>query len=87
MYSRRQKTLVQLVLSAAEEGRFCYQSGTTWVIVKKGYTDMVLQIDFGTATSVYLNALDAWSVIRANPPHHSTRTAQQLEALLDLHTI
>ncbi len=82
MYSRRQRALVQLVVDAARDGRLCYHSGEFWVIVKKGSNDLVLQVNFNTATMSYLNASEAFYVLRANPPHKDAVLARQLDEQL-----
>jgi hypothetical protein len=82
MYSRRQRALVQQVIEAARDGRLCIRSAAYWVIVKEGCQDLVVQINFDTATLYYLNASEAYDVLRANPPHKDSSVAKFLEKQL-----
>jgi hypothetical protein len=82
MYSHRQRALVQLVLEAARDGRFCYQSGNYWVIVRRGTDDMVMQVNFAAATTARLNLREGWEVRRANPPRRDQQVIRTLEHLL-----
>lgn len=82
MYSKRQRALVQQVLEAARDGRFCYANGGFWVFVMRGAEDMVVQVNFAAATSARLNSRESWQVRRANPPHRDTKVVHELEGIL-----
>lgn len=83
MLSRRQRHLTQLVIDAARDGRFCYQSGDYWVFLRRGTNDMVQQVNISQAKLWYLNLTESYQVLRANPPRHERESVRVLQARLE----
>jgi hypothetical protein len=77
--SRKQIQMLEDVISAARDGRYCHGNGAQWVYVSKSDSNAVISADHVSEKIHYYNKEESERYLAGNRPHRDESTARSLE--------
>jgi len=77
--SRKQIEMLEDVISAARDGRYCHGNGAIWVYVSKNDRNAVISADHVSEKIHYYNKEDSERYLAGYRPYRDENTARELE--------